>query len=110
VWKLKPTGDVTKTADALFQTFLKQGEPWLLAHEQPQRALELLCADFAAVRKYAGPDDISTKKAVALAFELHGADEARAVASNKLPKLKRDVAAEVEAWVNRLLADRDVEK
>jgi hypothetical protein len=103
LWLIHEADEVPGVASEMAAYALEKCEPIFANLSKADQALTLLSGDYERVRSYAGPDDISAKKAIALAFLLNGEAAARQLAKVKLARLKGEGRSEVQRWLDRFL-------
>jgi len=68
-----------------------------------EQALAILSADDDCARSYSAPDEVRAKKAVALAFLLHGQKGAEQIANAKMGRLRGEGLSKFTGWMDKFM-------
>ncbi len=102
-WMIRSANDVAGAADQIANYAIEKGMPAFQVLSRSEQVLAVLAADDERARSYSAPDEVRAKKAVALAFLLHGQDAAKQIANAKLGRLRGEGLSTFTQWMDRFL-------
>lgn len=102
-WMIRSTDDIAGVADQIANQAIEKGVPAFQTLSNAEHALAVLSADDARARSYSAPDEVRAKKAVALAFLLHGREAAQGVADAKMGRLRGEGLSTFRRWMDKFM-------
>ena len=102
-WVIRSQDDLANITDQIATYAMEKGLPVFETLSNPEQALRVLAADDETARSYAGPEDVRAKKAVALAFLVHGQEAAKQIGIEKSARLTGEGLSTFTLWMERLL-------
>jgi len=91
---IRSADDVAAVADQIATQAIEKGMPAF-------QALAILSADDDRARSYSAPDEVRAKKAVTLAFFLHGQEGAKGIADAKMSRLRGEGLSAFRLWMDK---------
>jgi hypothetical protein len=105
IWLIHAVGDIPDVAAQMTAYAVQKCEPAFAELSDMEHALSLLSGDDELSRSHSGPDEARAKRAITLAFMLHGEAHAMQLARTKLGRLKRQDRPALEKWMGRFFEE-----
>jgi hypothetical protein len=108
-WMIRNPDEAGQVAEQIANQAIAKGIPVFKTFSNPEQALAILAADDEQARSYSAPDEVRAKKAVALAFLLHGKEAATQIANVKFGRLRGEGLSTFTLWMDKLFLSSSAE-
>lgn len=100
-WLIKNEHDAAEAAEHFVARVMDKAVPFWERFSNLSEVLKVLSGTPQDARKYSLPDEMTTKRAIVLAFVIDGPERARRLADAKLSVLEEKTSKELKPWLAR---------